>query len=137
MVNPIPNQLQQHLLGAGYEIRPELGDTVITQLDSQHFIFVQVRDGKKTYIPITITVPDPQTEIVSSIEVPQDVFTDIGNDSVMQVTTQTDINTQSLEVPLTTDNMVSIHNNEPQEVDTTALLQRAVYIKQKLKKLLS
>lgn len=60
-MNPkVPQKIIEHLKSIGYDVRTELGDNVITQGDGQHLIYIQVRDGKKTYIPITLTVSAPE-----------------------------------------------------------------------------
>jgi hypothetical protein len=53
----LPTYIQQSLQDLGYELRSDLGDRVISQSDQNHFIYIQVRDGRRTYIPVTITQP--------------------------------------------------------------------------------
>jgi hypothetical protein len=72
-MNPkIPENIIRHLQKTGYDIKPELGDTVITHGDNQHIIYIQMRDGKKTYIPITLTqLPEEIIETVEQKEIPK------------------------------------------------------------------
>jgi hypothetical protein len=63
VMNPhVPEYILTQLRSAGYDVHTELGDTVITQGSGPHAIYVQVRDGKKTYIPITIVPEQPEPE---------------------------------------------------------------------------
>lgn len=72
-MNPkVPEMIIEHLRGAGYDIRTELGDSIIYQGDQSHLIYIQVRDSKKTYIPITLTAPiltsEPEVEVETKSE---------------------------------------------------------------------
>ena len=56
-LSTIPQHILQSLIDLGYDFRPELGDRIINQSDQDHCIYIQVRESRRTYIPITITHP--------------------------------------------------------------------------------
>lgn len=103
---PIPQKIYDYLKNSGYDVQPILGDMVIFHEGNEHIIYIQVRENKKTYIPITLSFNTLEPEM--SNDVSSQVIRDIptvgtGDKEINTPDTPLTSETSTVDI-LTTDN---------------------------------